>query len=376
MTPLRKPPTRPAVAPSREFDTRPASQVAPLVHHDGVVRAAVWLGVVVPFLTALTACGAARLTPVGDVPNAGLPARTVGSVSIGSFASAQIAAYCAYAVRCQIAGTQTGCQLATQLGLSPDLLAAVDAGTVTFDPQQAYRCVQLIEDAPCNLGRDVIRHPTLLAACDLAFSPTLSTGAACTLGAACVSGTCDVASASGCSGTCAPNIELRSVALGDLCGSDRECVEGAACSRASETCQPMAVEGQSCADVLCQLDLNCVATASAGNICLRPVGVGDSCAVAPCGADTAAVSCDLARSICTAYLQPGDSCTGTAVPCPVFAPCNGSVCLMSAPLGAACVGTGTTPCEQGIEADTSVECTNGVCTQAPPPAVATSCGSA
>ena len=138
----------------------------------------------------------------------------------------------------------------------------------------------------------------------------------------------------------------------------------------------MAAEGQSCADVLCQLDLNCEATAtSVGNICVRPVGVGDSCAAAPCGADTAAVSCDLARSICTAYLQPGDSCIGTAVPCPVFAPCNGSVCLMSAPVGAACVGTGTNPCEQGIEAYTSVECTNGVCTQAPPPAVATSCGS-
>jgi len=288
--------------------------------------------------------------------------------------SAQIAAYCAYGVRCQIAGTQTGCQLATQLGLSPDVLAAIDAGTVTFDPQQAHRCVQLIEDAPCNLGKNVIYHPTLLAACDLAFSPTLPGGAACTLGAACVSGTCDVSG--NCRGTCENGVELRSVALGGFCGSDRECVEGTACSRSSETCQPMAAEGQSCADVLCQLDLNCGTTAtSAGSICLRPVGVADSCATAPCGADTAAVFCDPARSICTADLQPGDACTGTDVPCPVFAPCNGGVCQMSAPLGATCAGTGISPCEQGIEAYTSVECTDSVCTQAPPPTGTSICGS-
>ena len=138
----------------------------------------------------------------------------------------------------------------------------------------------------------------------------------------------------------------------------------------------MAAEGQSCADVLCQLDLDCGATpTSAGNICVRPVGLGAACAELPCGADTAAVSCEPARSICTAYLQPGDTCTGTDVPCPVFAPCNGTMCQMSAPLGAACAGTGLNPCEQGMEEFTSVECTDGVCAQAPPPGGTTSCGS-
>jgi hypothetical protein len=99
----------------------------------GVVRAAVWLGIVASFLTA---CGPSSLTPVEDVPDAGLPARTEGSIPVGSFASAQVAAYCAYGVRCQIAGTQTGCELATQFALSPDLLAGIDAGTVTFNPQR------------------------------------------------------------------------------------------------------------------------------------------------------------------------------------------------------------------------------------------------
>jgi len=98
-----------------------------------------------------------------------------------------------------------------------DIVAAVNAGTVAYDAEQGYACIEDMRALSCAEFGD--REP---ASCVGVFTGTLADDDECNLNEECVSGYCNTDA--GCPGTCEP-----AVAVGDPCTETDECEAGAKC---------------------------------------------------------------------------------------------------------------------------------------------------
>lgn len=301
-----------------------------------------------------------------------LPPREGGSVAIESFSAEYLAALCQMAVRCELSDTQRGCELGTQIVIAPPkIVARVQAGSIGYDPQQAYRCVQLLREAPCVHGEFIIDDPTIQSACTHAFKGTVPTGGACTQSRECETETCGVtpcAEGECCAGMCVGAVPARNVGIGGTCRLHGECVEGAFCS-GSTGCQPRVPAGSSCDEALCQWDSVCLDSTNGTHVCSGFSPAGGSCLGNVCGSSRDPVGyCDSADLICkpTPYSEIGESCHYLGPWCRRGS-CRDGVCQPTGILNEACTGTGDLPCEQGLWLVRQIECQNGICTRPPLP---------
>ncbi|HEY4240652.1 MAG TPA: hypothetical protein VGM88_12610 [Kofleriaceae bacterium] len=169
-----------------------------------------------------------------------------GSVAIDDFAAAYDRAECTYEVRCGLWGTVDDCAAARNYVVDAGVRAAITAGAVDYDGEQAQRCVDELADQSCDTTRDDSVHAR--ATCAAIFVGTLDAGASCLLDQQCESQFCDRADCEEacCTGTCVAIPTATPAEDGDSCEGGRSCAAGLYCSRASQTCVALGGDGAPC----------------------------------------------------------------------------------------------------------------------------------
>jgi hypothetical protein len=289
-------------------------------------------------------------------------------------------ARCEQRARCGLFPDAAACARYARVVPDPSLAAAIAAHKVAYDGERASQCVDALARQGCDLTtRDAHSGP---AACAEMFAGTLAGGDACSIDAACVSGTCDLPALCPPTGCCVGSCRAAArparaggpcarphdcidglvcardgtcrtpAGAGEACGSDRECGDGLGCigalSATPGTCRPLPHAGEPCPYLRCaDLNLRCDDSAR----CV-PVGlVGDPCPTATeCSPD---LRCDPATLTCREYPTLGMPCTGV---------CGGdSFCRLETDDAGTCVAllANTAPC------DGYLQCASFYCEQGP-----------
>lgn len=231
-----------------------------------------------------------------------------GTLTVGQFPAAFVAAYCAYATRCvkdfKALASPDSCPALTMAESAPywaELQQAVQDGVVTFDGAQAAACLTAMAARICDLA---VKAP---ASCSAMFVGSLADGQPCTDGAWCASTYCSrpPGTPDGCPSTCAPLGQAGSPcqSLAD-CAGDLYCV-AAQCTAVSPP-QP-AAKGQPCQEynVPCTDGLYC-AWGRELPVCVQQVGPGQACSDAfDC---RRSLTCDEETGKCPPFLKEGDAC--------------------------------------------------------------------
>jgi hypothetical protein len=134
-------------------------------------------------------------------------------------------AWCRFQLRCGELGSADDCASYVQRYLSPDLVAAVQAGVIDFDPEAAHECVEILDRLTCDPTTAVWKEPS----CFGIFAGTRHSGEPCTFGDECISRECWLAGASCdsacCTGYCAGDERPVPGHIGDRCAF-APCAEG------------------------------------------------------------------------------------------------------------------------------------------------------
>lgn len=290
-----------------------------------------------------------------------------GPIAIGDYPTAWTHAYCANRVWC---GSYPDLETCGDVQFDSrawknwtNYVAAVQAGTIVFDGQQARACVELVRGRGCALSTWPTREARA-EACGAVFTGALSPGQVCRLHGECVDGSCDYNTASCdpatgcCRGICVEYPLDRPVALGGACWDADDCAFGAFCSPSTRdpatmgTCQPRVEESGACASgVDCREGLACVPYSDLG-ICSRAPATGEPCAyfLSPC--DDSRDHCDRTADACTPGKAIGAACA-SSFECIGYARCVSATCqAMPSAIGASCTG----PCLGALRCGTDRTC--------------------
>lgn len=199
-----------------------------------------------------------------------LAACSEGGLRLEAYPDAYLDAYCRLQVRCGALPDVESCRAMYSPGVfDPDLVAAVTAGVIAWQPEVAQACVDWVDSLGCDPTTEEYRRP----ACFGRFTGTLRDGEACAFGTECISGECwtenlDCTEAC-CRGTCTGDAPPQIGGIGDPCRYS-PCSEGY-CE--ASTCVPLRSAGASCtSDRECDLGLSCD-----GVVCRRLPGAGEPC---------------------------------------------------------------------------------------------------
>jgi hypothetical protein len=151
-------------------------------------------------------------------------------------------------------------------GSLSDIIDAVNAGTVVYDGQAAYKCLEEQETYTCQEFGN--KDPE---SCKTVFTGTVEDDGSCELNEECLSNYCDISEA--CPGTCKPAIlEGRTCEIDDECQSGTKCVNYSCQTysvpfAAGDDCEPgdndWCAEGLFCHDD----DQKCVSQIAIGSEC-------------------------------------------------------------------------------------------------------------
>ena len=133
-------------------------------------------------------------------------------------------------------------------GMVAELEYAIANGTATYDGTKAAACIEDIAAMGCNLFASRLDE-----ACGDVINGTVALGDACDANVECVTGLhCDTSAS--CPGTCAAR-----GAAGTACEEDDACVDGLGCDDESGQCAAPAAVGDTCGDGIanCGLQLMC-----------------------------------------------------------------------------------------------------------------------
>jgi hypothetical protein len=296
---------------------------------------------------------------------AALASCTSNEISIDELVPEIERRFCARAVACGGAESQTACESTVFLAESSGVLTLVEAverGTVEYDGESARECVDAIITDCADL-----QEP---AACDNVFRGTVAAGGACVTSAECVDRRClftDTCTAACCVGTC--EAVPPPAAIGAACDllASTPCVEGAFCLDGVCTARrPAGAACQGSSD-------ECVEPA----VCLYPLdGSGGTCTVISTAPGAACIpngnygcgredeTCNATTSLCTKVVPPGAACQSSS-DCVSYAYCDtaAGTCKARPKLGEACSNS------TGAYCIGSLSCPNGVCVE-PAPGVA------
>jgi hypothetical protein len=272
------------------------------------------------------------------------------TISIDKLADSLQSAECDFEVRCEAVADVATCKAALPLDSTDELttIAAVKAGSISYDGKLAKQCVDSFEALACTF---VAIENSVSDACQDIFTGTVAIGSACIVSEQCADhGTCqhsdpncDTTTAC-CTGACVAGTVK--TPIGGTC-TGGGCVAGAYCDVPSGaqigTCKAE-ITGEG---TLCDSGEACAAP----RVCVIPSGMATgTCKTLPAeGAqcdDTQLFACDDLRdycdpttTVCTHRAGVGDTCGGTSgVQCVGFATCDPSTskCVARPGLGDTC----------------------------------------
>lgn len=209
------------------------------------------------------------------------------------------------------------------------LKGAVRAGRIALDEARFPEC-----------GRQAPLGLTDSEACRLAMRGTVDDGGICALPLECLSGRCEVPSAS-CAGTCVPRD-----GAGVTCSDDDACEAGLICL--DTICQMPPPEGGTCTGrcaegLFCDARRVCEPRRDVGGAC-RGIGIGGDC--------LDELACRSNR--CAAPPIAGETCWPEYLPrCAEGLRCVRTTCRAPSPAGTSCAST--------IECESGARCHEGVC---------------
>ncbi len=285
------------------------------------------------------------------------------------------AAACAWYVQCQDFSDQQFCEsLApviesdTSFNQLGELVAAVKAGTVRYDPSTLNSCLAALGTLPCPTSLDGFFDN---AACSDLFQGTVSHGDSCTVDQECPSGNyCQQTTSETCDGLC-ETLGLNCTnsfqcPAGWACGQGQSCVtvtapgnsgqpcnEDGACAAGlfcnvndQMTCEALAQLGDTCTPLLpsCANGLLCVPNAAlTSGTCMTPVGEGGHCTTLfQCGGAASPLICDPSSQLCVQRPSSGNCPGGNILGCNLLTSyCdtsqpNSPTCMPYIMLGATC----------------------------------------
>ena len=218
--------------------------------------------------------------------------------------------------------------------VTPDVLRAIETGSVSYDGEAAFECVEAVREASCLESN--IDNIFAAPSCKDVFSGSLEIGTLCWTDLQCESQFCDVdylaCSMACCAGTCAP---LPNAVLGQPCPTGY-CIDGSICDYDTETCVPKQVNGGPCIDSYdCADGLACLGYYE--GVCSLPRNEGEFCVGEACG--RMGLSCDTTTNVCVQVQHAGALCNPDIDLCGWGLGCNPSTntCQVIGGIGTPCV---------------------------------------
>lgn len=251
-----------------------------------------------------------------------------GPLTANGLPGAYINTICNTLVRCGIVSDVATCRgLDFEEEIDPELLVAVENGTVLFDESEARLCLASLAGATCT--QDALEADS--GHCDLVFSGTVAAGGACAINAQCISQQCSMTSCpveGCCIGTCVGDTAPLPTLIGDSCANEG-CDEGF-CDQTTLICTARQPAGASCTD-----DNQCISD-NCGLVCTDLPGLGEPCMLGSGGAQCNSIGlyCG-ASSTCEAFALEGEAC-GQTVACSPFYQCVAGSCTLLPTLGDTC----------------------------------------
>jgi hypothetical protein len=303
--------------------------------------------------------------------DAGDPGRYV---AVGEYATVGKASWCSYLTRCGFFPDEATCTSANisvppQLVLPPETVAAVEAGHLLYNGNNAKTCLDAYANATCDKTDESGRAPT--PECFELFRGAVDADGECFQDEECISGDCQIQVADQtcamgkcvgntpppqfsfgqagdpCStGTCAAglfcdNATFKCATLvpsGGPCVTNADCAYGLGCAGSPRTCKALPAVGQPCPDFECRDEgarcgtSGCVAVGLAGapcqsssecssyytcdfttSMCKRGPITGEACTLGNARCFDASF-CDSSTLMCVPYRGPGEICS-TSLQC-------------------------------------------------------------
>jgi hypothetical protein len=344
-------------------------------------RAWIGTGVFLVIVGSTEGCGGsqpARVVPDGGVLVPNTP------IAVADLCAPMVRGICQYSISCYGYRYQDldQCVAETDCPGVPDLVSAVESGTVGYDASKGGQCYASFMSDPCHFGSFWFL-PTVfevLALCPGTVTPKLQAGQACVDSHECASGLyCWKSDFKVCPGTCTAYSQQ-----GQSCGGTRLCVDGLFCRDGS--CQPPAKAGDACQDIAgcnwgnltcdddeicsgnvwCDLSVGqCKAGVLEGGACGTVMGSGVGTTYFP----TCAINlwCDspsgLVLGTCRKKGAAGVSCLGSGS-CLSGLHCEGDFSGASVTYGM-CVGPGGSGKACGLSSDcqAGLACRGGLCSE-------------
>jgi hypothetical protein len=279
-----------------------------------------------------------------------------GPATVHNIGSQIESAYCNMLVRCGLVDDAALCRsLNLDLNVDPSLVAAVDAGKVTFDATKAQACLAGIASWSCD-RTVVFANRWTPPECSEIFGGTVADGGACGLSRECVSNVCTVPACpmGCCQGTCATGTPSPPPGrVGDACPNG-QCY-ASYCDPTSMKCVALLPAGATCTTTSqCDMGLTCAGTCVSDGAALGgPCTPNSTTACANIG-DT----CSTTTSTCVAVGLSGDPCQ-IATDCSTIYTCNAGHCALKPRVGETCsVQTSNGACvDQSYCDPTTLKCT-------------------
>jgi hypothetical protein len=266
-----------------------------------------------------------------------------GGIAASDYARELRDAQCELRVRCGLFPDTASCTPYFPISDDGTLLAAISAGTSSYDADKAQECVNNFRNTPCDeTSREARQLP---AACTEAVTGTGAIAARCFSNSECSSGACQIATCGTtcCAGSCVASTPPGK--RGEPCAS-RVCDAGLTCDN-TKTCVELFAAGMPCTlGTECAYGLGCAGTPGT---CKALPKLGEPCPDGAC-AELGAF-CDAAGT-CSPVGLSGASCTDDTECSPYFA-CTAPTCAPNPAVGEPCSG----PCRDGSWCNT----TTGLC---------------
>jgi hypothetical protein len=235
-------------------------------------------------------------------------------VSVTEYATAGKAAWCTYLTHCGFFPDEATCTSANvnvpeALQISPELVAAVKAGHILYNGNNAKTCLDSFANATCDKTDEAGRRPA--PECSEMFRGAVDADGECFQHAECISGYCQVqvADQTCAPGKCIGNLPPQSVEpfhQGESCTFSAQCAVGLICGTTSGVCEPLHTMGMSCVTTAdCAYGLGCTGST---RTCQVLPATGEPCPDFECRDDGAHCT----KGVCTVVGLPGDACASSA----------------------------------------------------------------
>lgn len=304
------------------------------------------------------------------------------TVPIDAYNAELARAYCERFVRCGDYDTVERClSFATTQGpITPSIRAAVAAGLVDYDAEQAAACVAERAAMACASGDASVRLENDSATCRGVLRAGRAIGDPCAIDAECASRNCGALECQPdgcCQGRCVAAMEESPIGqdctnhacapiawcaaglcapllpVGTGCTSIDQCDFGLDCF---DTCQPVSHAGDPCRTLAGVPTCGWVAGLTcnlATMICEPPLGLGAACDPAASRCQSSWLTCDPATMTCQPVARIGETCT------PPYSRCEGGAFCAHA--GELDPGVCLPLVDDGSPCEFDQQCASGTC---------------